>query len=327
MDNIKYLNKIILLLAMFYISRYQIDKFIRKIRSYDIQISDELRGWNWNNDILSPPSDEIYLGVSELANRYCPTYRDIYLRRVVRRPAPITFKTVRGWIYHAISSRTLTLVKSYIYNSGVRPGHILYKDIVKRERKFVTTIMKEFNVGNYLNDKEYRELYDNGKILFRYLVLQAASYLDKVVSSEKYIDLDDIVNKVVPSMVEKHVDGSPLGLSSNLRIDMMLDNNVVLDIKTGEVRDFHRYTLAGYALAVEADLEKPVDFGVITYLSIEDGFVKVRNDFYFIDEELRREFITIRDEAMEIIESGIDPGKPPKCPSYCIYYPVCNPLG
>jgi len=168
----------------------------------------------------------------------------------------------------------------------------------------VSNIMKEWNVKRYLNDKEYSELYNNSKILYRYLILQASSYLDKSISIGKYIDIDDIVSRVVPSIVEKHVDGSPLGLSSNLRIDMMLDNNIVLDIKTGEYRDFHKYTLAGYALAVEADLEKPIDFGVITYLSIKDGFVKVVNDFYYIDDELRREFIAIRDEAMEILKSS-----------------------
>jgi CRISPR-associated protein Csa1 len=45
---------------------------------------------------------------------------------------------------------------------------------------------------------------------------------------------------------------------------------------------------------------------------------------YFIGDELRREFIEMRDEAINVIHNNMDPGKPPTCPSYCIYYNVCN---
>ncbi len=290
-------------------------------------VSDELRGWNWSSDLLSPLIDNLFLSVSEVANRYCETYRDIYLKRVLKKPAPASFKTVRGWVYHKISSDTLTLVKSYLYNSGFVPGYKMYSDLIRREKKFINRIMQALNISKYVSDEKFKKLYNDSKTLFRYLILQAASYNDQILSRENIASIDSLVNKVVPSVVERVVDGSPLGLSKQLRIDMFLDSNIVIDIKTGDYRDFHKYTLAGYALAVEADLNKPVDYGVITYLYIQDDFVKVRNDFYLIDDALRREFIELRDHAMDIIHLAKDPGRPVKCPSYCIYYNICNPLG
>jgi len=290
-------------------------------------VSDELRGWNWSSDLLSPIIDNLYLSVSEVANRYCETYRDIYLKRVLKKPAPVSFKTVRGWVYHRISSDTLTLVKSYLYNSGFVPGYKLYNDLARRGRRFINRVMRSLNVSKYVSDEEFKKLYNDSKTLYKYLILQAASYNDQVLSREAVASIDSLVNKVVPSVVERVIDGSPLGLSKQLRIDMFLDNNIVIDIKTGDYRDFHKYTLAGYALAVEADLNKPVDYGIITYLHIQGDFVKVRNDFYLIDDTLRREFIELRDHAMDIIHLSRDPGRPTRCPSYCIYYNVCNPLG
>jgi CRISPR/Cas system-associated exonuclease Cas4 (RecB family) len=37
--------------------------------------------------------------------------------------------------------------------------------------------------------------------------------------------------------------------------------------------------------------------------------------------------LSIRDEAMEVVHVGADPGKPSKCPEYCIYYDICNSEG
>ena len=45
-------------------------------------IASELRGWNWDKPQLSPIYDTVRLGVAEVANNYCPSNRDLYLRRV-----------------------------------------------------------------------------------------------------------------------------------------------------------------------------------------------------------------------------------------------------
>lgn len=312
-----------MVIVLFFISRFDVENFIDKCRALGYFVSDEFRGWNWSNEYLAPPVDDIYFGVSELANRYCPTFRDIYLRRVEGVSAPYSYKTVRGWVYHSISSKSLTLVKKLIYE-GVWSGYTLLKRLLGMESPFLRRLFKTLNIKKYVSPTEYRVLYDSGKALYRYLCIQAASYLDYVVASRKYIEADDLVNEVVPSVVERRLDGFHLGLSRELRVDMLLDRGLVLDIKTGEERDFHKYVLTGYALAYESMYVRPIDYGIVTYIQVEGGKVRINNVFQFIGDELRREFIDIRDRAFDVVRLGVDPGKPPNCPEYCIYYRVCN---
>lgn len=289
-----------------------------------VEVSSELRGWNWSNDLLSPPMENVYFGVSELANRYCPNFRDIYLRRVAGIFAPITFKTVRGWLYHALSSRCASLIKSTLYSTGLIRGIDLIRLLEEKRKSVVDSLFLEYRVKRYLDSKNLELLKNDLSILYDYFIVQAASRLDVVLSEVKYARLESIVNRVIPQFSEKLVDGRLIGLSKELRIDVMLDNRVIIDIKTGDVRDFHKYALAGYALAIESDLETPIDYGLITYLSVVDGHVKINNKMYFIGDEIRREFIEIRDEAFNILSLGEDPGKPSTCPEYCIYYSICR---
>jgi len=304
----------------------ELDRLLMQLRQLysSVEVSSELRGWNWSNDLLSPPVENVYFGVSELANRYCSTFRDIYLRRVAGVFAPITFKTVRGWLYHALSSRSASILKSTLYSHGLVRGIELIKMLEKERSSIVDSLIEEYNVNRYLSSEEVDLLRNDLHVLFDYFVVQAASRLDVVLSEVRYAKLESIINRVAPQVSEKLVDGRLLGLSKELRIDVMLDNRVIIDIKTGDVRDFHKYALAGYALAIESDLEIPIDYGLITYLSVVNGRVKISNKMYFIGDELRREFIEIRDEAFNIFSSGQDPGKPASCPEYCIYYSVCR---
>ena len=86
----------------------------------------------------------------------------------------------------------------------------------------------------------------------------------------------------------------------------------------------HPYTAAGYALAVEAEEGVEVNFGFIIYLRMEGRVPRIRFRYFLVGDELRREFLEMRDEAYEIVSSGRDPGMPAKCPNYCPYYPVCR---
>jgi len=263
--------------------------------------------------------------VSEIANRYCSTFRDIYLRRVLGRSAPYTYKTIRGWIYHAVSSRAVREVKSIVYRRWPCTGSKLLILLQERRREVLDSIFAEHEVARHLNGVEESLLRRDSEAIYDYICLQAASRLDKILSEVTGIpELESVVARAIPVEVEKLIDGRLLGLSRELKVDMFTDRRIVADIKTGDVREFHKYALAGYALAIESDLEIPIDFGVITYLSVEDGVVKVRNVIQFIGDELRREFIDMRDEAFRVVHSGMDPGRPPECPEYCVYYTVCG---
>lgn len=122
------------------------------------------------------------------------------------------------------------------------------------------------------------------------------------------------------------MDGSLIGLARELSVDIYTPFNAVADLKSGEIRQFHPYTAAGYALFIEADEEIPIDYGLIVYLRMEEGrkVQRVRIRAFTVSDELRREFLEIRDDAMGIVKQGRDPGYPSRYPDYCPYYPVCQ---
>jgi CRISPR-associated protein Csa1 len=77
---------------------------------------------------------------------------------------------------------------------------------------------------------------------------------------------------------------------------------------------------------MEAEEGIAVDFGFIIYIQIEASRLvpTFRLRYFVISDELRREFLELRDEAYEVLSVGKDPGKPSKCPEYCPYYDVCE---
>jgi len=254
---------------MFFIDPLELDRSLRQLRQVYGGIGEDLRGWNWSNDVLSPPLEGVYLGVSEIANRYCSTYRDIYLRRVLEKPAPYTYKTVKGWLYHAVSSRSVQEVKSILYRRWPCNGTKFFILLQERKKELIESLLTGYRVQDYLSENDTLDLRRESEVLFDYIILQAAARLDRILSEvTKIPDAESIIAKAVSMDVERLVNGRLLGLSHELRVDMFTDRRVVIDIKTGEVRDFHRYTLAGYALAIESDLEIPIDYGIITYSTI-----------------------------------------------------------
>jgi len=309
---------------MFFLDSLEVDRVLRQLRGVYGFVSEDLRGWNWSSDLLSPPVEGVYLSVSEVANRYCSTYRDVYLKRVLGTPAPYSYKTVRGWIYHGVCKKVVERAKSKLYLEGLMSGSKLYSSLLIDRRDVVEGMLEEYGVSKYLSQHYLDRLTREAETLYGFLALQAASRLDRVLSRVSSVDLESVISRVASVDVERIVNGQLLGLSSELKVDMFADRRVVIEIKTGDVRDFHKYAVAGYALAVESDLEIPIDYGIVSYIHVRDDFVKIRNKVYFIGDELRREFVEVRDEVFSIIHRGLDPGKPSDCPEYCVYYGVCG---
>ena len=80
-------------------------------------VSDELRGWSW----ATPPLSPVYgaaLGVSEVAGRYCPTARDVYLRHVLHERHAPNAAMAEGALYHAIIAEVILRAKQAIYRDG-----------------------------------------------------------------------------------------------------------------------------------------------------------------------------------------------------------------
>ena len=315
--------------VLFFFDRLDLDRRFRLLRrELDVRgVSEELRGWCFDSPPVEPPSRSVLFGVGELAMRYCETMRDIYLKRILNVKPPPTIKMARGIVLHAVNRESLSAVKKLLFSGDARSGSELIEDLLPFTRDVVDRAILEAEkaLSAKMGGAEEQQLRVEASALYRFLIVQAAARIDQAISKYPHSSVDSIISVAVPPVVERKVDGSLIGLSRELSVDIYTPFNAVADLKTGEVREFHPYAATGYALALEAEENIPVDFGFIIYVQIEPSRIvpsfKLR--YFIISDELRREFLEVRDEAYEIVSVGRDPGKPVKCPSYCPYYGVC----
>ncbi|MCS7138999.1 MAG: type I-A CRISPR-associated protein Cas4/Csa1 [Crenarchaeota archaeon] len=312
---------------MFFLSKADLDKKFKILRAefQKLGVSDELRGWNWQEPPVEPPSRSLFFGVGDLAARYCSTLRDVYLKRIENIKPPPSLKMFEGIVYHGVAADAVTRVKSLLFDKGLISGASLIEDLMPGVGNACERLIWETsNTLGRLEEKDLEFVKKNAITFYKYLLVQAASQIDLTLSKFPHIDVDSLVNQAIPPIVERKVDGSLIGLSKELSVDVYTPAYAVADLKTGEVRNFHPYAPTGYALALEADEEIAVNFGMIIYVKLTSRPAPTINTkLFLIGDELRREFLEIRDEAFEIIANARDPGKPPVCPDYCPYYLIC----
>ncbi|RLE57908.1 MAG: type I-A CRISPR-associated protein Cas4/Csa1 [Thermoprotei archaeon] len=283
-------------------------------------IDEELRGWNWGHRPVKPPTRYIKLPVSELANRCCSTLRNIYLRYVRGVEPRTTYPLILGKYIHSII-RVHTTISRRIVLEGTRTGTEYISRIQQYEHTLYDLLTEENNID--LDREAVSKLLNHGKTLWNYLTIQVAAAIDKATSQHgKIIDQDALATQVLPQVVEYVVDGSRVGLSRTLRVDA-LTHNIILEYKIGRPEQNHKLALAAYALAIESSLEIPIDYGIITYITI-NNHVRITVEPTYISNELRREFLELRDEAIEIVLHQRDPGTPPNCPEHCPYKYICR---
>ena len=304
------------------------DKRFRVLRQELVErpISNELRGWSYETPPIKPLSTSLRFGVGELAGRYCETLRDIYLRRVLGVRPPPSFKMARGIAFHEVMKAALFDIKKFIYEDLSSGGKGLLTSLLPRSEfvGFDAVDRAEAALGSRLNEEDRRLLASNCSNLYEFLIIQGAASLDRTLSKYPHAEPDSVVNAAIPPVSERKVDGSLVGLSAELSVDIYTPYNAIADVKTGEVRSFHPLTLAGYALALESDESIPIDFGFIIYVKLEKRVPSFTIKPLIVGDEVRREFLEVRDEAYQVVTSGRDPGKPSRCPSYCPYYAVCE---
>jgi CRISPR-associated protein Csa1 len=312
---------------MLILEKSEVDRRLKLLRDELSQkpTSEELRGWRYDCPPVQPLSQSIKFGVGELAGRYCETLRDIYLKRVLNVRPPPTVKMVRGVALHEIIKNVIFEVKKFIFNNPGSVGLDMLNGLLNKGGELSTSAVAkaESSVGK-LSAEEREIILRECLGTYNFLLIQAAAKYDQTLSKYRYAEADSIVNIAVPPVAERKVDGSLVGLSNELSVDIYTPYNAIIDIKTGEVRRFHPLTAAGYAIAVECDEGIPIDYGFILYLKFERKIPSFMVKYFVVGDELRREFLEFRDEALEIVESGRDPGYPSKCPEFCPYYPVCR---
>lgn len=288
-------------------------------RSRALDLAEDLRGWNWHHPPLEPPHD-IKLGVYEVAGRYCPTGRDLYARRVLSVRGTPNHAMLCGSFYHAVLVEVLIRAKRLLYIHGVQDYREALTALAAPDHESLSS-----DIGGKLPPEERDEVLRRGAILWAFESDRISARVQEVLSRHPYINVDALVSLAVPVVVEQKLNGSFLGLSPNLSADAVLASEpLIVDLKFGEPRDFHRLSTTGYAMAMEAIYEYPVNIGCLVYADFRDNRWVIRKDFHVIDEELRQWFIEERDEKMRIVFEEMDPGRAAECPATCAYFGWCR---
>ena len=271
------------------------------LRSRD-PIPEEFRGWSWWRPPLRPRAS-FGLGVSEVAYRYCPSRRDVWLRRVAGVEAPrISNGMARGRVVHSAFKASARDVARLFYEG--REPHDIVALLVSGAESRVGGLL-----GGGLEGVD--GLWELGLRAYKKFVFYWASWIEETGQPPWY--------------TEYVVDGSVLGLSSRLRVDA-LGIGLIVEVKVGQWREDYPIGLAGYALALEASHEIPVDYGLVVLVSGDAS--RVSFEPVYIGVEERSEFIRARDEVIEMLLSGADPGVPSGgCPSTCPFREVCGAGG
>ena len=285
--------------------------------------SEEWRGWSWDSPPLEPPYD-VVLTLHEVASQHCSTGRDVYLRRVEGIKPPPNERMIRGLVLHSVVERAIVEAKKALYSGRARTGDELACALSEIEESVLSGALKP---AEGLSEGARSKIEGMARSLWRFEAIQIASNLDRALADNPRAGLDALVNTAIPFVVERCIDGSFLGLSDAIRVDALAHSRVVLDLKTGRKREFQELFTAGYALALEAELEGPVDVGVVVYLDFASGKPHVSREMHLVDEALRREFIEERNRKMRIVAEELDPGIAESCPGDCPFYPYCRGRG
>lgn len=283
-------------------------------------IAPELRGWNWDKPPLSPIYDTVKLGVADIANNYCPSNRDLYLRRVMGIKTPANRPMLEGGLLHDMMCRMIIAMKRIVYLHGVS----CLKQLEKLDRNDCFSVLDRAN--GVLSLEDMNVIKAKMETLWEYEYHSIYNRMQNVLAVQPHIGPDALVALALPVTVEQKLNGSFLGLSAHLSVDaFVFSEPMVVDIKFGRKERFHNLSVTGYALVMESLYEYPINAGCIVYPSFAGDRLTIERDFCFIDDELRQWFIEERDERMRMVHEEIDPGLAQQCPEVCSLWQECHP--
>lgn len=305
---------------MYFLTEEERKQLLRGLlpKARELGIAEELRGWNWPQPPIAPIYD-IPLALYEVANAYCPTGRDLYLRRVQGKITKPSLPMLQGTIFHNTLTYLLVATKRIIYTVGVNN----YQDIIDRINKEPPYFPEPWKPK--ISVEDYEDIVQKVEIITAFEKSRIIARIQEILIKQPYIGEDSLVNLAVPVVVEQKLDGSFLGLSSNLSTDAFIFSEpMIIDLKFGRPQTFHRLATTGYALVMEAIYEFPVNLGCLVYAEFRDNRLIIKKDTHIISDELRQWFCEARDEKTRLVAEEIDPGLADNCPCFCTYYNFCR---
>ncbi|NPA85916.1 MAG: type I-A CRISPR-associated protein Cas4/Csa1 [bacterium] len=305
---------------MYYFSEVEFMKLRKLIQeSYTFQIDEQFRGWNWDKPDLSPPFSNIYISAWELASP-CPVYRDVVLRRVYGVKLPTTQQQVLGFFVHKLLQKIFGTAKRELYNGADN----LYSRLRQQVNSIISASIQELKTFIEQAKLNQEQLHSLGRNILLYEIARINAKVEEIKVNYPTATLETLVFRAVPVNTEIVVDGSLLGFSRLLRVDALGSyGNIVFEVKLGRPTKRHRLQVAAYALCIEANYFVPINVGVIVYVNINGEKFTAEKDIFAVDENLRAEVVSVRDELLKLLHDRELPPPPSRCPSNCLLREQC----
>lgn len=281
-----------------------INKLLPTSRSVDV--SSELRGWNWHSSPLKPYYDDVKVPMYLVCSKYCPNSRDVFLNKVEGKRGKINLNVSQGIGLHAAVGRVMG---DFIEGKSITFGNWWGE-----------------NSGKISNEEWVEPVKKHAELVWDFTLNNCESALANKASEQPYASHRDSMATALPFLIEHKLDGKLVGLSGLLSIDCYdYLHSIVFDLKVSEKQEeWHRLYPTGYAIVIESIYEIPVDVGCTVYATFKDGKLILKRDLFFINDDLRSWWLDERDQKLEIVAQRKDPGIPNKCYEDCIYWKECR---
>lgn len=315
--------------------------YIRKLQDERDHVSPiTLRGWETSSKEIIVPSElaGVNLSVGDIAGGYCPTNRDLFLRKIKGKRQPPTWGRYQGRKIHQTYEVLNREIQNYtLNNENGLDAFDMVKHCDDNIPKLLDSIMSDFKEeAKRMQPKptnlEVESFEKELTKIVRFESRLAGSMLDSVVATSFDVKMGSELADLFPLQVmEPSLNAPPLGFSPGVKPDFLIQtgSRFIGDIKTGPPKEFHRLTVAAYALAYEYKKQEPMDFGIVFRVNTSPSrsVPDYRNtEFFVISDKYRKAVAEVRNAKFQILKSGKDPGESSDASlcSDCPYYPGCR---
>lgn len=265
-------------------------------------------------EIEQRPPECISLDFSEVTSTFCPTRRRIFISRILGVPGKTNKNMALGSIEHASASIVFKKVKAaQLKRIEMCRVAIELEGIASTDENITAALWSENNLENiekYCFDAElsYQTVIPEFIATARRFLLAEANRL-----KQPGIFTDDFPGMVA---IEDYIDGSALGMNKG-KIDALIrlsdDTIIICDMKRKSYGDNldGKTQIAGYALAMEKEYHIPISVGCLAFSStLSDNGTEPTREIFAIDNNLRNEFMSRRDQAIQIASGKFLPPFP-----------------
>lgn len=272
------------------------------------------------------------LSVGDIADRQCPTRRDVYYKKGTGNPRRHQGVSTWGSIAGRIAEKHVTeLFTNRIDKPDARTYQGLRRLTNTHSQSFETSNKPDLAKLSRTKTRAYEDpawlikiLKNNGRV-----ELGLKTFQSHIFNKKKDINFGELKLNTRGALQLKP-NPAQVGISVGVEPDFLIDKcKAIGDIKSGvHFEEYYLLTCAGYALAYENDKGSghEIDWGVIYFIPTRcpTDYVKPITSaqvyLFPIDDNLRKWFLDFRNQDYSVISSSNAPGFPdPNAREHCRY--------